>query len=56
MCFEMEALPATGNASRDSWPDARFRMLTFRPTTAKVKETYLSLQRRKQTLVIVDNS
>jgi nucleoside phosphorylase len=52
----LEALPAAGDASRGFWPDARFRMLTFHPITAKVKKANLSLQLRKQTLIIVDNS
>jgi nucleoside phosphorylase len=52
----LEALPATGDASRDSWPHARFRMLTIYPASAQVKEANLSLQLSKQSLVIVDNS
>src|SRR6478735_6106798 len=39
----LEALPAAGDASRDSWPSVRPRMLTICPATAKVKETNLSL-------------
>jgi hypothetical protein len=48
ICFEMEAaayarefleaLPATGDVSRDSWPNVRFRMLAIYPVSAQVKE------------------
>jgi nucleoside phosphorylase len=52
----LEALPATGDASRDSWPSARFRMLAIYPATTKVKEANLLLQLSKQISAIVDNS
>jgi nucleoside phosphorylase len=52
----LEALPATGDASRDFWPSARFRMLAIYPATAKVKEANLLLQLSKQILVIVGYS
>jgi hypothetical protein len=51
----LEALPATGDVSRDSWPNVRFRMLAIYPASAQVKEANLSLQLSKQILVIVDN-
>jgi hypothetical protein len=52
----LEALPATGDALRDSRPDAHFRMFAILPSTAKVKEANLLLQLSKQILIIVGYS
>lgn len=52
----LEALPATGDALRDSRPNAHFRMFAILPSTAKVKEANLLLQLSKQILVIVGYS
>jgi hypothetical protein len=49
----LEALPATGDASRNPLPNARPRMLPFYPITAQVKEANL-LQIHRQILVLVD--
>jgi hypothetical protein len=50
----LEALPATGDALRNSLPNARPRILPFYPITAQVKEANLLLQIRRQILVHVD--
>jgi nucleoside phosphorylase len=52
----LEALPATGDALRDSRLNAHFRMFPILHSTAKVKEANLLLQLSKQILVIVGYS
>ncbi|PNP74435.1 hypothetical protein FNYG_12222 [Fusarium nygamai] len=52
----LKALPPTGDALRDSRPNARPRMFAIYHVTSEVKVSNLSLYLSKQILVIVDNS